>query len=393
MIVPARERYMLNEYSSFSDTRLLKEIEALRSRIEAAGETVFMRMLHELQVYQMELELQNRELREARNELLETRERFVDLYDFAPLPYFTFDVQGTILELNLSGAEMLGKDRLSLIGRSFVEYIAKYDREEFLAYVQRCIGGNMDSNAVFALELPSGKAFRLKTARVVSQLSSGNVDACRIAFEIERANQTPGLPAEAPLSDNALLPDLPGAGMQQDSQQAYYDDMTGLASRGLLYDRLQQALLQAKRGNSLMAVMFLDLAADEPAKLHAGKRDGVRMVKEAAQRLSYCLREGDTLSRLNGDEFVAVVRNISDTRVPAQIATRMVKALEKPFALDDGELKVTASVGISVSPNDGNEVTELLKNADIAMSRARQTGKNNFLYYETGMNRAQNISI
>jgi PAS domain-containing protein len=122
----------MNEYTNFSDSRLFKEIEILREKIEGAGETVFMRMLHELQVYQMELELQNREVRETQLELEETRDRYADMYDFAPLAYFSFDSHGSILELNLAGAMLLGKDRLSLLGTPFVNFVARHERSDFV---------------------------------------------------------------------------------------------------------------------------------------------------------------------------------------------------------------------------------------------------------------------
>jgi len=488
MIVPAHERYSVNEYIAFSDTRLMKEIEDLKAKIEGAGETVFMRMLHELQVYQMELELQNRELQETQHELEETRDRFADVYDFAPLAYFTFDSHGSILELNVAGANLLGKDKLSLLGTPFVNFVARHERSDFLSYVRDCISGIGKDSVEFELDLPDGKSIKLQTARVAVQLSKGNVDACRMAFievtehriaelklrltskVLENTQEgimladaqqriiavnpaflkTTGYSSEEIIGytpaklrsghhDEAFYREMNASFKEKDGWQgeiwnkrkngeiyqewanikvirksdgevdcyigifsdishqeamkqklkelAYYDELTGLANRGLLYDRLQHALAQAKRGGTLMAVLFLDLAHLKDVNNKHG-HDGVdHVLKEAAERLAYCVREGDTLSRLGGDEFVAILRNISDAKVPAKVASRMVQVLDKPFLFDNDELHVTTSVGISVSPDDGDEVTVLLKNADTAMYWAKGQGKSNYQYYKPAMNK------
>ena len=478
----------MNEYENFRDEKLLKDIEALKEKIDGTGETVFMRMLHELQVYQMELELQNRELREAQLELEESRGRYEDLYDFAPLAYFTFDSHGSILELNLAGSILLGKDRLSLLGTPFVNFIARHERSNFLTYLRGCISGEGNANVEFELELPDGKSIKVQTAKVVAQTLEGNIDACRIAFiEVterriaelklrltakvlentqegimltdahqriiavnpaflkstgydseEIIGYTPAIlksgnhdeeffrEMNASFKENdgwqgeiwnkrkngeiyqewvnikvirkndgevdcyiGIFSDISNqeAMKQKLKELAYYDELTGLANRGLLYDRLQHALAQSKRGSSLVAVLFVDLDHFNDSSDKHGRSVGDHVVKEAAERLTYCVREGDTLSRLGGDEFVAILLNIADIEVPAQIAARMVQVLERPFVIDNDELLITASVGICISPNDGDEVTVLLKNADTAMCYAKEMGRSNYQFYEAEMNK------
>lgn len=479
----------MNEYTTISDSKLLKEMENLKARIEGASETVFMRMLHELQVYQMELELHNRELREAQIELEKTRERYADLYDFAPLAYFTFDAHGLILELNLAAASMLGKDKSVLLGTSFVNFIARHERGDFLSYVRHCLSGEvMDNSVEFEIELSDGKSIMVQAARVAAQHLYGNVSACRMAFvevtehriaelklrltsKVLENTQEGIILADAHQRIIAVNPAfLKSTGYNSDeiigykpskfksgrhdeefyremndsfkntdgwegeiwnrrkngeifkewanikvirkddgevdcyigifsdisnqeamqqklNELAYYDELTGLANRSLLYDRLQHALAQSRRGGSLMAVLFLDLDNFKQINDKYGHIAADQVLKEAAERLTYCVREGDTLSRLGGDEFVAVLRNIDGVGAPAQIAERMVKVLGKPFIFDKDELYVTTSVGISVSPNDGDEVTVLLKNADTAMYWAKGQGKSNYQYYAAAMNK------
>jgi len=174
---------------------------------------------------------------------------------------------------------------------------------------------------------------------------------------------------------------------QRLKELAYYDELTGLANRSLFYDRLQLALVHAKRSGSSVAVLFIDLDHFKEINDTHGHAAGDKVLKEAAERLAYCVREGDTLCRLGGDEFVAVLPDILSREVPAQIAARMVKALEKPFFFDSVELYVSTSIGIGISPHDGDEVTVLLKNADTAMYSAKKMGRGNYQHYDAAMHR------
>lgn len=478
----------MSAYENFSDSKLSEEIDILKERIEGAGVTVFMRMLHELQVYQMELELQNRELRKAQHELENTRDRCADLYDFAPLAYFTFDAHGTIQELNVAGANLLGEDRLVLPGTSFVNYVARHQRNDFLTYVRACVAGEEGKGSVeFDLELPGGRCIKVETARVVKQRTKGNINACRMAFievtehriaelklrltskVLENTQEgimltdaqqriiavnpaflkTTGYDSDEIIGytpsilksghhDEEFYRQMHASFKENDGWQGmiwnrrkngeiykeklnikvirksngevdcyigifsdflseaamkiklkeldYYDNLTGLVNRSLLYDRLQQALVQSRRGGALMAVLFLDLDSFKDIHFRHGQGVADQVLKEVAERLTYCLREGDTLSRLEGDEFVAVLRDIGDVEAAAQIAQRMVQVLEKPLVIEDIELPVTLSVGISVSPQDGEEVTVLLKNADTALYHAKGQGRSNYQYFATAMN-------
>lgn len=163
---------------------------------------------------------------------------------------------------------------------------------------------------------------------------------------------------------------------------AYYDELTGLANRNLLYDRLFLELVHAKRAPSMVAILFIDLDGFKEINDLYGHLVGDQLLVEVAKRLLSCEREGDTVSRLGGDEFVALLRDIANEHVAAQIAERMLDACAEPFITEDGlELFVTASIGISIHPKDGNNVSDLLKNADVAMYSAKTNGKNAFKFF------------
>lgn len=162
---------------------------------------------------------------------------------------------------------------------------------------------------------------------------------------------------------------------------AYYDELTGLPNRTLLNDRLSLGLAHSKRDAAMMAVMFIDLDGFKAINDLHGHQAGDQLLMEIAKRLLSCVREGDTLSRIGGDEFVALLRDIADEQVAVQVAGRMLGACVTPFEIDGHELIVTASVGISMHPRDGESAPELLKNADIAMYRAKESGKNNYRFF------------
>lgn len=162
---------------------------------------------------------------------------------------------------------------------------------------------------------------------------------------------------------------------------AYYDELTGLPNRTLLYDRLSQELVHSKRDASMLAILFVDLDGFKAINDLHGHYAGDQFLGEVSQRLASCVREGDTLSRMGGDEFVALLRNIADEQVAAQVAGRMLETCAEPFVIEGHELFVTVSVGISIHPRDGDNGRDLLRNADDAMYHAKACGKNNYQFF------------
>lgn len=154
---------------------------------------------------------------------------------------------------------------------------------------------------------------------------------------------------------------------------AYFDAVTGLPNRNLFHDRLRQALFRAARGNALLAVLFLDLDGFKAINDTHGHATGDEVLRAVAERLTHCVREGDTLSRLGGDEFAAVLPDLADSGVAARVAERIVAALAEPLTACGGEVSLTASIGISLYPADGREAADLVRRADGAMYRAKGT--------------------
>ena len=167
---------------------------------------------------------------------------------------------------------------------------------------------------------------------------------------------------------------------------ANYDALTGLANRNLLNDRLSQAIAHGQRHASPLAVMFLDLDNFKVINDSLGHHIGDRLLKGVAERLLSCVREGDTVARQGGDEFIIVLTEMNEARNATTIAEKLLQTLAAPFDFDDQEVFVSVSIGIAFFPHDGDDKESLLKNADSAMYRAKESGRNCYRYYTPEMN-------
>lgn len=167
---------------------------------------------------------------------------------------------------------------------------------------------------------------------------------------------------------------------------AHYDALTDLPNRALFHDRMTQALAQARRRERAAAVLFLDIDRFKTVNDTLGHAMGDLLLKQVARRLADSLRAGDTVGRLSGDEFGII---LGDLRTPADVhnvAQKIIQVFSAPFPLDGHELRVTASIGISMYPADGDDRDTLIRAADKAMYRAKEKGPNNFHFYADEMN-------
>ncbi len=169
-------------------------------------------------------------------------------------------------------------------------------------------------------------------------------------------------------------------------RQANYDGLTGLPNRNLLHDRLKQAVYGQRHVRSI-AVVFIDLDHFKFVNDSLGHNAGDKLLQYVAERLQSTVRDGDTVARLGGDEFVVILNDQGREDVIFRAMQRIVSRVSEPVRINDHELSVTCSAGISVYPQDGPDVETLLKNADAAMYRAKAKGRNNFQFFTAEMNR------
>jgi len=168
--------------------------------------------------------------------------------------------------------------------------------------------------------------------------------------------------------------------------QATHDTLTDLPNRTLLSDHLNQALTRAFWHKRLVAVLFLDLDNFKQVNDTQGHDFGDLLLKDVAERLSSCLRGGDAVASLGGDEVVIVLADMTKGEDVRKVAQKLLQTLSRPMELIGKELFITTSIGISLYPNDGDNVETLLKNADTAMYRAKEKGKNHFELFSAAMN-------
>jgi diguanylate cyclase (GGDEF)-like protein len=192
-------------------------------------------------------------------------------------------------------------------------------------------------------------------------------------------------------TDNAKLADSLQAANDQLRYLALYDSLTGLPNRTLLGDRLQLAASHSDRNKKFFALLFLDLDEFKPVNDKYGHDIGDALLKAVAQRLLNCVRKEDTVSRTGGDEFIIVLYEIRAPEDAALVSRKLLNELAKPFVIEQYELTIMGSIGISVYPNDSQNLMMLKANADVAMYNAKRKGANNFCYFTPEMKAAVTI--
>jgi diguanylate cyclase (GGDEF)-like protein/PAS domain S-box-containing protein len=448
------------------------------------------RLAHELQVQQIELQMQNEELRRAQVELETARDRYQDLYDFAPVGYFTLDAKGLIVEANLRLAEMLGVTRARLIGQLFAHHAEPAQRGHWQQYLSAALQQAGPSRIELALRSRDGGSLQaqLDGVRVADaqgapllrvtltdlserKRADDELRLAAVAFEtqegimitdekgvIQRVNHafsgiTGYAAAEAIgrtarllksgrhdrafyaamwdclrrtgfwqgevwnrrksgelypqwLTITAVGPGHAGAARyvgtmldiaqrksqdEEIAQLAFYDPLTGLPNRRLMKDRLHQALAMSARTQREGALMFIDLDRFKTANDTMGHEKGDLLLQQVAQRLTACVRQGDTVARLGGDEFVVMLAaELSDRPGEAAAQARAVgekilAALNRPYQLAGHDYHGSASVGVALFQNHQVSMDELLTRADQAMYQAKAAGRNTLRFFDAAI--------
>ncbi|MCF6235198.1 MAG: EAL domain-containing protein [Gammaproteobacteria bacterium] len=168
--------------------------------------------------------------------------------------------------------------------------------------------------------------------------------------------------------------------------QAYHDALTALPNRRLFHDRLECALAQVERSGESLAVLFLDLDRFKNINDSLGHRIGDQLLQAVAKRLKETVRHEDTVARLGGDEFTVLLSRIAKRQEVEQVVHKLITAFRQPFKIDGHTLHISSSIGVALFPCDGETPELLMKNADSAMYRAKEKGRNNYCFYSQNMN-------
>lgn len=172
---------------------------------------------------------------------------------------------------------------------------------------------------------------------------------------------------------------------EQIRYQANYDQLTGIPNRALFMDRLARLVIESRRTKTNIGLMFIDLDGFKAVNDSLGHDAGDLLLKQTADRLNYCVRESDTVARLGGDEFTVIMPLIDSIESTVVVAERILQSLIEPFDLDGQEGRISASIGISIYPEQADDDKQLLHKADVAMFHAKSQGKANYQFYRDGL--------
>lgn len=287
--------------------------------------------------------------------LRESEERYQNLYDFAPDAYCTIAADGTLISVNQYGAEFLGYRKEELINSSAWNLVYEADRDWVQQLVDRIF-----SEKLVITEAELRKVRKDGSALWVRERSQLLIDKTGTATELRMIGRD--------ITERKQIE-------EQLRQTAFHDALTGLPNRVLFMDRLGQAVEWAKRHEDyLFAVLFLDLNRFKVVNDSLGHLLGDQLLSGIAGRLKACLRPTDTVARLGGDEFTILLTDIEDVSDALRVADRVEEELRLPFALDGQEVFTSASIGIALNATGYNQPEDILRDADIAMYRAKSQG-------------------
>mgnify|MGYP001416481276 CR=1 FL=1 len=305
--------------------------------------------------------------RHVEKRLLESEERFHSAFDHAAIGMALVSVDGRFLQVNHAIEEILGYSRAELLTRTLRE--VGWDDESEAALEQRNHGALLATDiASFQME----RRFAHKDGAMLWTLLGVSVvrDAAR-----------------APLYLVAQITDVTSRRKAEErlTYLAGHDDLTGAMNRLQLVESLGRSIANSRRQAQRVAALVLDLDGFKLVNDSMGHMVGDLVLQDVARRLKTLLPATDHLARLGGDEFVLILNGIDDREHIARVAQKIIEAVSQPQSVEGQEILLTASVGVSVCPDDSDSVEGMLKNADDAMYRAKELGKNNYQFYTSDM--------
>jgi len=361
-----------------AETRLEAED---RSTLETPPEDVA-RLLYDLHTHQIELEMQNEELRHAQHELLKARDRYIRLYDLAPVGYLTISAKGLMLETNQTFVNMLGMERQHLINQPLSAHIVQPDQDAYYLFISQLRKAKQQKTC--ELRMSRQDQDSTSAANVIQSFGAEE----RSWFWV-RIDSRPLLNGKGEVSNiNLSVSDITNFKLASDKLEhlATYDQLTHLPNRYLLGTELNHRINAAKRFDEKFAILFIDLDNFKFINDTMGHAYGDILLQSVAKQLTAHLRDYDMVARFGGDEFVLLMPQIKDNTEVVAVVDKIIKEFSSVFYLDKEEAFITTSIGISIFPDDGKTVGELLQHADAAMYRAKEAGRGRYCFFTQAMN-------
>jgi diguanylate cyclase (GGDEF)-like protein/PAS domain S-box-containing protein len=278
---------------------------------------------------------------------------------------------GCYLGSNEAFAAFVGKPREEIIGKHDLELFEPETGNFFRTHDREVLNANATRINEESVTYPDGRVVLLSTLKTPFYDTDDNVlGILGVSRDITEQKQA----EEALRQQERSLRHL-----------AHHDPLTGLPNRLLLIDRLSQSIQKALRTNTGLAVLFIDLDHFKEINDSLGHSVGDQLLKAVSQRLQKSVRNEDTVARLGGDEFTILIEQLNDSMAASSLAEKILEAFWSPLRIVEQDLSITASIGISLYPTDGEDTETLLRNADAAMYRAKYEGRNAFRFYSSDM--------
>ncbi|MGI9324385.1 MAG: EAL domain-containing protein [Pseudomonadales bacterium] len=306
------------------------------------------------------------ELRSAQARVARSEERFRGAFENAQLAMILMDLDGKIFLSNRFAQDLLSFSAAELNGLHISRLIPQEERIDLKESLTRILqDGEMRIRSERRMLCQNGLEI-WTNFQIVLQLDSTEKNSY---FIIQAADVT-----DIKLSQRRM------------ERMAFYDTLTDLANRRLFQERLQHAIEHCQRSGRLSALLYLDLDQFKRVNDTLGHEAGDALLREVALRLAECVRTEDTVGRTGGDEFTVLLFDIEKSGDAGVVAEKILTSLREPIPISGHNLVVTTSIGVAIIPNDGRDANVVMKNADLAMYRAKDRGRNNFQFYAEDMN-------
>ncbi len=340
-----------------AEARLRESESVLRDRPEAGFAGHLVRANTELRKVNTALQEQIRNYEQAEARLRESELRFRTVCDSAPAMMWTAELNGRCTWFNRAWLDFTGRTMAAELENGWTEDVHPDDRELCLQRYARALEAREAIDLEYRLRRSEG-SYRWILDHIAPRFGA---NGSPVGFVGTAVDITDRKDAEA-----------------RAQQLAYLDTLTGLPNRALLRDRMDKAIAHAARNSLEMAVLYIDLDRIKAVNDNLGHAAGDQVLREAGRRLSAALREGDTVARVGGDEYVILLPQIRGVGDANHVAEKILDVLGDPVPINGHTVRVTGSIGIGLYPQDGRDAETLTRHADAALYRAKEAGRNTY---------------
>ncbi|WP_019557824.1 putative bifunctional diguanylate cyclase/phosphodiesterase [Thiomicrorhabdus arctica] len=331
-------------------------------RIDILSNEEILKVIHELQVHQIELEMQNEELQRTQQTLTVEKQRYFDLYNSAPVGYCTLSAENLITKANPMAATLLGINQNELVEQPLSHFIHPEDQDIYYLCRKKLLDTQKQQHFELRLQIKNSAELWVYVVASIEKIAKDSYELRLVLTDI----------SDRKIYENEL------------HRIAKYDALTNLPNRTLLSDRLYQAIAMSLRHNQPLAILCIGLDGFKDINDRYGHEVGDRVLILLAERMKNIMGHEDTLSRFGGDEFVAILLNLSSIEYAIPKINHLTEVINQPININDMTIQVTASIGVSLYPQQEHVDSDiLLRQANQAMYHAKLSGKDKYHIFNT----------